>query len=155
MANYSPWNDPTSDLVYFEYASTTLQICKKAALLYGFGTVIQFSVISSVFLVRCWALYGQQRLLWGLLFALACSVVYSTVITALTLNKAIYLVNPLKYPVPSLSPGCPILLPWGTWLIYLAPVIYELLVFILTAWKMWKMNKENKTTPLAQRLARK
>ncbi|CAE6482429.1 unnamed protein product [Rhizoctonia solani] len=90
------------------------------------------------------------KLLWGLCLALACSVIISIALAALVLNNATYFVNPLS---PSI-PGCPILLPSGVWMVYISPVIYEFLVFILTFWKIWKMNKEHNVTPLAQRLAR-
>jgi hypothetical protein len=59
------------------------------------------------------------------------------------------------FAVPNIFSGCIMILPSDMWMLYVVPMIYESTVFGLTVWKIWSMNKEFGSTPLAQRLAEK
>ncbi|KAG8751984.1 hypothetical protein FRC12_012168 [Ceratobasidium sp. 428] len=66
------------------------------------------------------------------------------------MDRVIYLNN----PVPSVfTNGCVVILPSTMWMIYIVPVIYDSVLFIMTVRRVWILSQDYGSTPLMTRLA--
>ncbi|KAG8728563.1 hypothetical protein FRC12_021647, partial [Ceratobasidium sp. 428] len=119
-------------------------------LYYSFGHLAEMLCIFSLLLMRYWALHNSKRVLYMLLFGLSISVALSIVFAKLAMDRIVYLDN----PAPSvLTNGCVISVPSTMWTIYVAPLVYDSILFIMTVRRVWAMSKEYGSTPLMTRLA--
>lgn len=124
-------------------------LCKRVAFLYSYGIMCECTVIASLLIVRCWALYSQKRILWSLCFGLACAFASGLYFIKVLLDRSIFMKNPL----PNIFSGCTVIIPSNVWMMYITPMAYESCVFFLTIWKIWRMSRDFGATPLMQRLA--
>ncbi|KAG8697210.1 hypothetical protein FRC08_006671 [Ceratobasidium sp. 394] len=98
-----------------------------------------------VLILRIWALYNNSALLAGLCASSALSIVFFNV----TNDKVIFLDNPTS---GVFTDGCLVIHPSTMWMNYLSYVIFDAILFMLTAWRVWVSSREFGSTPLMQRL---
>ncbi|KAG8725829.1 hypothetical protein FRC12_024002 [Ceratobasidium sp. 428] len=85
-----------------------------------------------------------------LLCGLCASVALTAVFVKLTMDEVVYLNN----PAPSIfTNGCVAILPPTMWKIYVVPLIYDSILFVMTVRRVWVLSKEYGSTPLMTRLA--
>ncbi|KAH7333583.1 hypothetical protein B0J17DRAFT_675981 [Rhizoctonia solani] len=113
--------------------------------MYAYGATCQYAILSSMFLLRCWALYDKKMLFGGLV-----GVAISGIIIAHSIvYRASFRVNPL----PNIFSGCVMQVPDYLWATYVMPLAYEFTVLLLTIWRIYTLSKDVGATPLLQMLA--
>ncbi|CUA76561.1 hypothetical protein RSOLAG22IIIB_06344 [Rhizoctonia solani] len=99
-------------------------------------------------LLRCWALFENRRVVWVLCGGFVGTTIAGVFVANFIVSRAQYLVNPL----PSIFTGCYIVLPDYLWMGYVAPIIYETTLFMLTLWRIRTLAKGVGASPLLETL---
>ncbi|CAE7107048.1 unnamed protein product [Rhizoctonia solani] len=133
---------------FFPSAVDALSVdsCTRVGFMYSYGGICQYSIISTMFLLRCWALFDKKRVVWML-----CGGFVGTVIIGVFVAN--FIISFLDNPLPNIFSGCYILIPGYLWMPYVAPLIYESTLFGLTLWRIYSLSKGIGATPLLQTLA--
>ncbi|CAE6428041.1 unnamed protein product [Rhizoctonia solani] len=95
-------------------------------------------------LLRCWALFENRRVVWALCGGFVGTTIAGVFVANFIISRAQYRVNPL----PSIFTGCYIVVPDYLWMPYVAPMIYETTLFILTLWRIRTLAKGVGASPL-------
>ncbi|KDN44962.1 hypothetical protein RSAG8_05135, partial [Rhizoctonia solani AG-8 WAC10335] len=122
--------------------------CLAYWLFYIYGSVVIQIIVAGVLIARIWAIYQLRvRALVALCFGCILLSAPSIVLLQLQASAA----HLMKNPAPELISGCPTTINPLAFVPYLPPFVGETILFILTVYKPWKMNRQV-MTPLTSRL---
>ncbi|KAJ1300737.1 hypothetical protein OPQ81_002380 [Rhizoctonia solani] len=124
--------------------------CKQVGFLYSYGANFQYSIVSAMLLLRCWALYEKKQVVWMLCGGLIGVVVSGIVIAHFIIGSSSFIENPL----PNIFSGCIMIVPDYVWVLYMMPLFYESTLFTLMIWRIYTLSKNIGATPLMQTLAK-
>ncbi|QRW22082.1 hypothetical protein RhiXN_09669 [Rhizoctonia solani] len=108
-------------------------------------------IVSSVLIVRIWVIYDRK--LWVL-------VVVCTGCLAVSVPSLVFLQvqaqrkNLVPNPAPDLISGCIFKSNPLSFLPYIAPFLYETMLFGMTVYKTWRLSQGQMATPIVTRLMR-
>ncbi|KAG8702284.1 hypothetical protein FRC11_011578, partial [Ceratobasidium sp. 423] len=145
--------------------------CIIVSLFYIYGSVIAMLIVSSVLIVRIWIIYDRRRVSAALNlakndelnFALSINAVASTVCAGCLVVSVPSLVllqvqaqrkNLVPNPAPDFVTGCIFKPNPLAFIPYIAPFIYETMLFGMTVYKTWKISRGHMATPIITRLMR-
>ncbi|QRW09002.1 F-box-like domain protein [Ceratobasidium sp. AG-Ba] len=121
----------------------------RLSLFYTYGTIFVMCIITSVLIVRIWLIYGKKTWFLLVLIASALGVTVPTlVLFQISLMKSQWIPN----PAPDVITACLFTPNPIAFLPYITGLLYETLIFSLTVYKTWKLNRQSMTTPLIIRL---
>ncbi|KAH7322119.1 hypothetical protein B0J17DRAFT_684279 [Rhizoctonia solani] len=125
-------------------------ICKPVVYIYSYGAICQTSLVSTMLILRCWAIYDKKRVVWMLAGGLVGTGVASSIIINLLVNRTMFLDNPL----PGIFSGCVAIAPNYMWTLYIVPLVFEATLFFSTVWRIYTLSKDfGSTSPLMKTLA--
>ncbi|CAE6489713.1 unnamed protein product [Rhizoctonia solani] len=138
-------------LLYLLLTLTLPQTCIIISLFYIYGSVVAMLIVSSVLIVRIWVIYDRK--LWVLIVVcMGCLVV--SIPSLVLLQVQAQRKNLVSNPAPDFITGCIFKSNPLSVIPYIAPFIYETMLFGMTVYKTWKLSQGHMATPIVARLMR-